>query len=130
LIDGLVACDDPPSEARLTELRQALERKVTWMKRGGRLANFAFFGGIAVMALGFGIMLLAGETRPPIRWLSMTGFGITAFGAALVVAASVALFVFRGFGYVWARHDLQDAALLELSAQIQRLSERLEAVEK
>jgi hypothetical protein len=130
LIDGLVACDDPPSEARLTELRQTLERKVTRMKRGGRLANYAFFGGIAVIVLGFGVMLLAGETRPPIRWLSMTGFGITALGAATVVAASVALFMFRGFGYVWARHDLQDAALLELSAQVERLSRRVEAVEK
>ena len=47
--------------------------------------------------------------------------------AILAVVGAIGLFLFRGFGYVWARHDLHDAAIMELSLQVHRLAERLDA---
>lgn len=130
LIDKLVACDAPPSGERMSELHQALERKVTRMKQRGRYSQLVFFIGIALIVLGVvGIFLAAGDGQE-IRWLTLTGFSILICGAITVVAGGIGLFAFRGFGYAWARHDLHDATLIDLSLQVQRLAERLDALGK
>ena len=130
LIEKLVACDEPPSNQRLTEMHKTLEQKVAGMKRRGRYSRFVCLAGIGLMILGFAGMLLAGVDRQEIRWLMLTGFSIVMAGAIAVVAGCVGLFAFRGFGYVWARHDLHDATLMELSLQVQRLSERVDALDR
>ncbi|MDB5338998.1 MAG: hypothetical protein JWN70_4617 [Planctomycetaceae bacterium] len=130
LIDGLVACDEQPSEECLMELRKTLELKVTQMKRNGRGSQSVFFAGIVTMALGYAIVAIAAAGRQSVAWLLMTGFSALIAGAIVVVIGAIGLFLFRGFGYVWARHDLQDAAMLELSLQVQRLSQRIDASEK
>lgn len=130
LIDKLVACDAPPSAARMSELHQSLEQKVTRMKQRGRYSQLVFFAGIVLMVLGVvGIFLAAGDGQE-IRWLTLTSFSVLIGGAITVVVGCIGLFAFRGFGYAWARHDLHDATLMDLSLQVQRLAERLDALGK
>jgi len=130
LIHRLVACDEAPNDQRLSELHAALEHKVTNMKQRASYSQFVCIAGIALMILGFAGVLFAARKDPEIRWLTLTGFSILIGGAVGVVAGCVGLFTNRGFGYVWARHDLHDATLMELSLQVQRLSERLDAMSK
>ncbi|QDT52063.1 hypothetical protein Pan44_00710 [Caulifigura coniformis] len=130
LIHKLVASDDPPSEQRMSELHTALEQKVTSMKQRGRYSQLVCVAGIALMILGFAGVLLAARSSQEIRWLTLTSSSILIAGAVVVVAGCVGLFTFRGFGYVWARHDLHDATMMELSLQVQRLSERVDALSK
>ncbi len=128
-IDGLIACDEQPSDDRWTELRKAMENKVVKMRRNGRRSLYVFFAGVVVMMLGFTIILLSDHGHQFI-WLTRTGFGIVLSGAFVVVIGAVGLLRFRGFGYVWAMHDLHDAAILDLSLQVERLSQRFDAAEK
>jgi hypothetical protein len=130
LMNGLIACDDQPDEERMMELRKALEHKVLGMKRNGRLAQYVFFAGIAAVALGVALIVVADDGYQGITWLLRTGFAILITGAVTIVSGAIGLFVFRGFGYVWARHDLHDAAILELASQVQRISQRIDASEK
>jgi len=130
LIDSLVACDEPPSEENMAELRKRLGGKVTRMKQRGRWARYVCLAAVVLMFLGYVLLAMAASSRPEIGWLTATGFSALIAGAILVVVGCVGLFRFRGFGYVWARHDFQDAALMELSLQVQRLSERLDELSK
>lgn len=130
LLNQLVACDETPSPERMSELHTALEQKVTRMKQRGRYSQFVCIAGIALMILGFAGVLLSARNGQEIRWLTLTGSSLLIAGAVVVVAGCVGLFTFRGFGYVWARHDLHDATLMELSLQVQRLSEQLDALSK
>lgn len=128
LIDGLVACDEQPNEERMAELRKSLEQTVTKMKQRGRRAQFVCAAAIVLMILGYVIIAIAAGGHQTINWLAKTGFAVLILGAILAVVGAVGLFLFRGFGYVWARHDLHDAAIMELSLQVHRLSERLDAL--
>lgn len=130
LVAGLIAYDEQPSEESLTELRQALGNKVSQMKQRGRGSSYLFAAGISIMATGIVLLMIASAPFHQIVWLTRTGFGFTIVGAVLVIIASIGLLIFRGFGYVWARHDFHDAAIMELSMQIRRLSEQLDAMQK
>jgi len=127
LIEGLVACDEQPSEERMTGLRKSLERKVTKMTQRGRHSQYVFVAAIVLLVLGYVMVAVAAGGRQQIAWLTVTGFSVLIFGAILAVIGAIGLFLFRGFGYVWARHDLHDAAIMELYLQVHRLSERLDA---
>jgi hypothetical protein len=59
-----------------------------------------------------------------------TGIGLVFLGAILAIFGAVGLFLFHGVGYVWARNDLHDAAILELSLQVERLAQRIDAPNK
>lgn len=126
----LIACDQQPSTERLTEFRQALEHKVTGMKNKGRGAQWVCLVGVVVMLLGLVVTIIASGRQPSIHWLTVTGFSLAVGGAIVIVVGSVGLFLYRGFGYVWARHDLQEAAIWELSAQVQRLSQQIDEIRK
>jgi hypothetical protein len=126
LIDSLVACDEQPSEEKMTELRQRLEKKVKRMTQGGRRSRYVCIAAAVLMAIGYVAIAIAASARPEVAWLAAAGFSVLIVGAILAVVGCIGLFLFRGFGYVWARHDLQDAAMMELSLQVHRLSERLD----
>ncbi len=130
LIDGLVACDEQPSDERLTELRHALGNKVSRIKQRGRGSIYLFFAGIVVLAIGFVMLLIASAPYHQIVWLTRTGFGVAIAGAVLTILGSIGLLIYRGFGYVWARHDFHDAAFMELSMQVRQLSQQLDALNK
>jgi hypothetical protein len=130
LIDRLIACDEQPSDECLLEVRQTLEHKVMRMKWKGRISQYIFFAGMVAMALGCAVILVAGDGHQSVTWLVRTGFSVFIAGAVVVVIGAIGLLRFRGFGYVWARHDLHDAALMELSLQVQRLSQRIDASDK
>ena len=59
-----------------------------------------------------------------------TGFGLVVVGVILAIVGAVGLFLFHGFGYVWARNDLHDAAIMELSLEVQRLAQRIDSANK
>lgn len=126
MIDGLIACDQQPSEERMTEWRQSLERKVTRMKQRGRHSQYVCIAAIVLLALGYLMVAVAAGGRQNIDWLTAAGFSVLMVGAILAIIGAIGLFLYRGFGYVWARHDLHDAAIMELSLQLHRLSERLD----
>lgn len=126
LVDRLVACDEQPSEAEMTQLRKGLQQKVIRMKQKGRRALYCCLAAGLVMGLGFCLILLANSGHQEITWLAKTGFITTVAGAVLVFVGCVGLLRYRGFGYVWAQHDYQEAAILELSLQMERVFEKLD----
>jgi hypothetical protein len=130
VIEKLVACDEQPSEEQMTELRKRLEQKVTRMKRRGRLSQFVCLAAAVLMLLGYATILIASNEQQDIRWLTVTGFSVLVAGALTAVVGCLGLFLFRGFGYVWARNDFQEAAMMELSLQVERLSERVDELSR
>lgn len=130
LIDSILVCDDQPSEEQMTQLRKSLEHKVTTMKHRARFARHSMIAGIVLFALGYAFVAITSGGQQNVAWLTRTGIGILIAGAIVIVAGAVGLFMFRGFGYVWARHDLHDAAVMELSLQVQRLAQQIEAFDK
>lgn len=130
LVDNLVACDEQPSEEKMAELRKCLGQKVTRMKQSGRRSRYVCMTAAILMILGYIIIAIAASSRHEIAWLTVTGISLLISGAFLMIVGCVGLFRFGGFGYVWARHDFQDAAVMELSLQVHRLSERLDELSK
>ena len=130
LIDGLIACDEQPSDERLMEVRKTLEQRVMKMNRKGRISLYIFFAGIAAMVLAIAAILASGDVDQRIMWLAQTGIITSYAGTILIVIGAIGLLRFRGFGYVWARHDLHDTAIMELSLQVQRLSQRIDTLDK
>jgi hypothetical protein len=120
LIDKIVACDDQPSEAQMTELCKSLAGKVATMKHRARHSRIALLVGLILFVGGCVPILLWGPGHQLFAWLTVTGFCVAAVGA-------VGLFLFHGFGYVVAQNDLHDAAIMELSLQVRRLAERIDA---
>lgn len=130
LVDNLVACDEQPSEEKMAELRKCLGEKVTRMNQRGRRSRYVCITAAILMFFGYIIIAIAASSRHEIAWLTVSGISILITGAILMVVGCVGLFCFRGFGYAWARHDFQDAALMELSLQVHRLSERVDELSK
>ncbi len=126
LIRRLIACDEQPSGEALKELRQRLGEKMTRMKRRGRSALFVSLAGALLMLLGYITVLIAASNPQEIRWLTTSGFTLLLAGAGVTVLGCVGLLSYRGFGYVWARHEFQETALTELAAQIRQLTDRVE----
>jgi hypothetical protein len=132
LIDAIVACDEQPSEEQMTELRKTLEGKVATMKRRVRHSRTLCVAGIVLFVIGY-ILLFSMLGRPgqpgnpgQPSLATATAFGLVVVGAILAIFGFVGLFLFHGFGYVWARNDLHDAAIMELSLQVQRLADRID----
>jgi hypothetical protein len=130
LIDRIIACDDQPQPAELSELRGRLRSKVLRMKGRGHFALLVCLLAAIVIAVGVALVGFAVSAPHEIRWLTWTGFGFVVVGAILEVAACVGLLVYRGFGFVWARNDYQETAILDLTLQVQRLAEQVEALSK
>ena len=130
LISGLIACDEQPTDERLTELRKTLQQKAIKMNRKGRISQYIFVAGMLAMALGFAVILVAVEGHQRDTWLSWAGFSVFLGGALIVVVGAIGLLCFRGFGYACARHDLIDAEIMELSVQVQRLSQKVDEMDK
>jgi hypothetical protein len=136
LIDGIVACDEQPSEEQMTELRKSLAGKVATMKRRVRHSRNLCVAGVLLFVIGYVLLLSmvgrAGQPGNPGQpnLVTATGFGLVVVGAILAIFGAVGLFLFHGFGYVWARNDLHDAAIMELSLQVERLAQRIDAPHK
>ena len=131
LIEGIVVWDEQPSEKRMAEVRQSLAAKVATMKRRARLSRNACVLGALMFLVGCEIsVLLNNSIHQDLAWLPAASSGVVIVGAILVAVGAVGLVIFQGFGYVWARDDLHDAALMELSLQVQRLAQRMDAREK
>jgi hypothetical protein len=131
LIDGIVACDEQPSEEQMTELRKTLSGKVATMKRRVRHSRNLCVAGVLLFVFGY-VLLLSMFGRQPgnpgqPNLVTATAFGLVVVGAILAILGAVGLFLFHGFGYVWARNDLHDAAIMELSLQVERLAQRIDA---
>jgi hypothetical protein len=134
LIDGIVACDEQPSEEQMTELRKTLSEKVASMKRRVRHSRNLCVAGVLLFVIGY-VLLLSMFGRQPGNpgqpsLVTVTAFGLVVVGAILAILGAVGLFLFHGFGYVWARNDLHDAAIMELSLQVERLAQRIDAPTK
>jgi len=130
MIDQLIASDEQPSEEEMAELRKRLKHKVTHMTRRGRYALYVCLVGGVLMLLGFIAIVIAVNGQQDITWLARVGFGTLIAGAVFTIVGCIGLLVFRGFGFVWARHDFQEAAIAELSLQVERLSEKLDKLSK
>jgi hypothetical protein len=130
LIDSLIACDEQPSEEHMAELRKRLEQKVTRMKRYGRRALYICFAAAVLMLIGYAALVIAAGSREDVFWLRASGTGVLIAGAILAIVGCVGLFLYRGFGFLWARHDFQEVAITELSLQVERLSERLDKLSR
>jgi hypothetical protein len=136
LINGIVACDDQPSEEQMTELRKTLEGKVATMKRRVRHSRNLCAAGVLLFVIGYVLVLStfghAGQPGNPGQptVVAATAFCLVVVGAILAIVGAVGLFLFHGFGYVWARNDLHDAAIMELSLQVERLAQRIDAPNK
>ncbi len=130
MIDQLIASDEQPSEEEMAELRKRLKQKVTHMTRRGRYALYVCLAGGVLMLLGFIAVVIAANGQHDMTHLTRLGFGTLIAGAVVVIVGCIGLLVFRGFGFVWARHDFQEAALTELSLQVERLSEKLDKLSK
>lgn len=136
LIDGIIACDEQPSEEKMTELRKTLEGKVATMKRRVRRSRNLCAAGVLLFVIGYVLVLStlghAGQPGNPGQptVVAATAIGLLVVGAILAIVGAVGLFLFHGFGYVWARNDLQDAAIMELSLEVQRLAQRIDAANK
>jgi hypothetical protein len=133
LIDGMIACDEQPSEEQMTELRKTLAGKVATMKRRVRHSRNLCAAGVLLFVIGYVLLLSTlghpaqpGNPGQP-NFVTVTAIGLIVVGAILAILGAVVLFLFHGFGYVWARNDLQDAALMELSLEVQRLAQRIDA---
>ncbi len=130
LIDKIVACDDQPSEAQMTELRKSLAGKVATMKQRARHSRIALLAGLISFFAGCVPILLGSPGHRFLAWLTVAGFSLAGAGAILVVVGAVGLFLFHGFGYVVTQNDLHDAAIMELSLQVQRLAERIDVLKQ
>lgn len=130
LIGGLIACDDQPPAECLTELRESLGRKVAGMKTKGRYAGRVLMAGLAGAALGLALILAANSPFQGALWLLRAGFCVLIAGVVVFFIGAMSRASSLGIGYVWARHDLHDAAIMELSLQVQRLTQRIDALEK
>jgi fatty acid desaturase len=130
LMENLIACDEQPSEEEMTELRQRLEQKVTRMKRRGRHSLYVCLAAAVLMLLGYLSIVISASGRQDVTWLTVPGFSVLIAGAILAIVGCIGLLLFRGFGYVWARHDFQETAIMELSLHVQRLSERVNELSK
>ena len=136
LIDSIVACDEQPSEEQMTELRKTLAGKVATMKRRVHHSRTVCVAGVLCFVVGYVLLLsTVGHPAQPGNpgqptLVAATGFILVAVGAIFTVFGAVGLFLFHGLGYVWARNDLNDAAIMELSLQVQRLAQRMEAPNK
>jgi hypothetical protein len=136
LIDGIVACDEQPSEEQMTELRKTLAGKVATMKGRVRHSRNLCVAGIVLLVLGYVLLLsMLGHHGQPGNpgqpsLVGATGIGLVFLGAILAIFGAVGLFLFHGVGYVWARNDLNDAAIMELSLQVERLAQRIDAPQK
>lgn len=130
LIESLVACDQQPSDEEMTELRKLLEQKVARMKRRGRYSMYVCLAATVLMLLGYVSIMIAVRDRQDITWLARAGFSVVIVGAILAVVRCIGLLLYRGFGYVWARHDFQETAIMELSLNVQRLTERVNEMSK
>jgi hypothetical protein len=134
LIDGIVACDEQPNEEQMTELRKTLAEKVVTLKRRVRNSRNLCVAGVLLFVVGY-VLLLSMFGRQPgnpgqPNLVTATAFGLVFLGAILALVGAVGLFLFHGFGYVWARNDLHDAAIMELSLQVERLAQRIDAPNK
>jgi hypothetical protein len=136
LINSIVACDEQPSEEQMTELRKSLEGKVATMKGRVRRSRNLCVAGVLLFVIGYVLVLStlgrAGQPGNPGQptVVAATALGLVVVGAILAILGAVGLFLFHGLGYVWARNDMQDAAIMELSHQVQRLAERIDAPHK
>ena len=126
MIDQLIAADGQPSEEEMSELRKRLRQKVVQMTHRGRYAVYVCLGGASLMLLGYVAVVIAASGSQDNTWWAQLGFGTLVAGAVVVIGGCVGLLAFRGFGFVWARHDFQEAAIAELSLQVERLSEKLD----
>jgi hypothetical protein len=134
LINGIVACDDQPSEEQMTELRKTLGGKVATMKRRVHHSRNLCVAGVLLFVIGY-VLLLSMFGRQPgnpgqPNLVTTIAFSLVVVGAILAIVGAVGLFLFHGFGYVWARNDLHDAAIMELSLQVERLTQRIDAPNK
>jgi len=127
MIANLVTLDDQPTEEQMALFRKNLDQKVTGMNRRTRRSRYLFIGGIVLFALGYALVAIAARGHQNVHWLTATGFSVLVVGALVVVGGAIGLFINHGFSYTWTRQDLHDANLMELSLQIQRLSEQIEA---
>jgi len=57
LIDGIVACDEQPSEEQMTELRKTLAGKVATMKHRVRHSRNLCVAGIVLFVIGYVLIL-------------------------------------------------------------------------
>jgi hypothetical protein len=136
LIAGIVACDEQPSEEQMSELRKTLAGKVGTMKRRTRHSRNLCVAGVLLFVIGYVLLLSmsgrAGQPGNPGQpgLVTTIAFGLVVVGAILAIIGAVGLFLFHGFGYVWARNDLHDAAIMELSLQVERLAQRIDAPNK
>lgn len=126
MIDQMIASDEQPSEKLMAEMRKRLQHKVVQMKRRGHYALYLCLVAVVVMLLGFVVIVIAVNGQQDLTWLARLGFGTVIIGAVLALFGCLGLLMFRGFGFVWARHDFQEAAISELSLQVERLSEQLD----
>lgn len=126
MIDSLIACDDQPNEARLGELRKALEHKVGDMKKKGQSMQRVMKSGLALMLFGVVLSLIAYDFVPNATWLLKTGIGVVVAGWGVVMIGAIIRARYLGLDYVWARHDLHDAVIMDLSMQVQKLSQRVD----
>jgi hypothetical protein len=131
LIDGLIACDEQPSEEQMSELRKTLAAKVGAMMRRVRYSRTVCVVGILLFVVGRFFPMTPNPVNPgQPTFLAATGFILMWLGTILALFGAIGLFLFHGFGYVWARNDMQDAALMELTLQVQRLSQQIDAANK
>ena len=136
LIDGIVACDEQPSEEQMTELRKTLAGKVATMKRRVHHSRTVCVAGVLFLVIGY-VLLFSMLGRPgqpgnpgQPTFLAATGFIFMWLGTILALFGAIGLFLFHGFGYVWARNDLHDATIMELSVQVQRLAQRIDTLKE
>ena len=130
MIDSLIACDDQPSEARLGEVRKALEQKVGNMKKKGDMMQRFIVIGLALMLLGIATCLVAYHFFSDADWLWRLGFSLLGGGWGTVVISAIIRARYHGLDYVWARDDLHEAAMMDLSLQVQQLAQRIDALDK
>jgi hypothetical protein len=129
LIDSLIACDGQPSEEQMSRLRRGIEQRITTMKARSRYALLIAGAGVLLCVAGYAMVALAASGHLNGAWLEALGTGGLIVGAVLMVVGAIGrLLGGGGFGYVWARQDLHDAALLDLSVRVDRLAERIDAL--
>ena len=95
------------------------------MRRRGRQSQYVCLAAAVLMLIGYVAIVIGVSGGEHLAWLTTTGLGVLIAGAILAVIGCIGLLLYRGFGYVWARHDFQETAITELSLRVQQLSERL-----
>jgi hypothetical protein len=126
LIDRIVAAADPPSEETMSQVRRSLQEKVTSMKNRGRRSRAVFMIALAVLGLGF-LLAFVGDSRNADS-LTTAGVVLAIVGGITAIVGAIGMVLNQGFGYVWARNDLHDAAIMELSVKLDELSRKLDAL--